>query len=165
MSCEAGPGTVAPTSGRPLKLPNTGNAGTGKPALRSENAIMDQPASGSRFERVTYWLVSTSPWAWLVLFGSFILRARLALGHWPSPYQPDPKDLGFDIHYYCTVIGSNIAVGAPALAGVMILFALVLRRTREVRYGLGALVLAVGWMTLFVLARLDPGRFFEWFAD
>jgi hypothetical protein len=126
---------------------------------------MDQPATGSRFERVTYWLAAASPWAWLALFGSFVLRARLALGRWPSPYQPDPKDLGFDIHYMSTEIGLCVVAAAPVLACVLILYALFRGRTREVRYGLGALVLAGGWITLVLLARFDPGRFIEWFAD
>ena len=42
---------------------------------------------------------------WFAAFWLFVLRARLALGRWPFPYDPDPKDLGFFIHYYFLVLG------------------------------------------------------------
>ena len=51
------------------------------------------------------WTLAAAPWAWLLLFGLFVLRARLALGRWPAPYQPDPKDLGFEFHHAAIVAG------------------------------------------------------------
>lgn len=49
--------------------------------------------------------LAAAPAAWLVLFGLFILRARLTIGRWPTPSVPDPKDLGFDLHHAAIVVG------------------------------------------------------------
>ena len=126
---------------------------------------MNQPATGSRFERVTYWMVSTSPWACLALFWSFVLRARLALGRWPTPCQPDPKDLGFDFHHLLVTLSLPVAISMTVMAGVLVLVAIAWRWERATRFGLGTLILCVGWAALILYAKLDPGRFVEWFLD
>lgn len=39
------------------------------------------------------------PFLWLVIFVAFIFRARYYLGYFPLYDNPDPKLLGFDLHY------------------------------------------------------------------
>lgn len=48
---------------------------------------------------------AASPMLWLVLFYSFVCRARLQLGVWPRPYQPDPKNIGFELHHLAVYLG------------------------------------------------------------
>lgn len=43
----------------------------------------------------------------LLLFYSFVLRATFALERLPQYNNPDPKDLGFDIHYNIVMESSN----------------------------------------------------------
>lgn len=113
----------------------------------------------------TFRLLCLLPLAWAVLFAAFVVRARSALGRWPYAYHPDPKDLGFGLH------------DAAVLWGMQLLF--------TVPFGLIALLLAVrrrpgllprrpwSWLALYVAsfvallaaARLDPGGFFNWYAD
>ena len=58
------------------------------------------------------WGLASVPAVWLIAFGLFVLRARLSLGRWPAPYQPDPKDLGFDFHYTAVVAGMPLMLAA-----------------------------------------------------
>jgi hypothetical protein len=68
---------------------------------------------------VLMWSLASAPLVWLLLFGLFILRARVTLGRWPAPYQPDPRDLGFDLHH------------AAIVAGIPLMFAAVLCASSE----------------------------------
>ena len=117
-----------------------------------------------RSARKRFWLLSLVPVLWLVIVYGFVLRARLALGYWPSPYLPDPKDLGFNWHY------SAIWVGIPAIiASAIWLVALVLvqfrQHLRSARYRLGVAFYTVTFATWWGVWLLDPGRFFYWLAD
>jgi formate hydrogenlyase subunit 3/multisubunit Na+/H+ antiporter MnhD subunit len=44
----------------------------------------------------------------LLLFYSFVIRAKMTLGRWPMYNYPDPKDLGFDKHHNIVSIFSNL---------------------------------------------------------
>ena len=54
------------------------------------------------------------PLLWLNAFALFVIRARLILGRWPSPYNPDPKDLGMDLHYHGLLLGGVLLVTCGA---------------------------------------------------
>jgi hypothetical protein len=70
-----------------------------------------------RREDVLLLLLASAPLSWLMLFGSYVLRARLALG-WPLPYQPDPYELGFHLHYLAIALCFPLCM-LMALAGVV----------------------------------------------
>jgi hypothetical protein len=102
------------------------------------------------------------PLLWLNAFALFVIRARLILGRWPSPYNPDPKDLGLSIHYGCLLWGlvAIVAVGLLTFVG-----ALVARRfSKKVPWLLVILAAATPVLTILFI-RWDPGRFMEWFMD
>jgi Ca2+/Na+ antiporter len=109
------------------------------------------------FPSRTAWTLAALPALWAVGFGAFLLRARWELGRWPLPAQPDPKDLGWDVHHLLLVLGIPLM-----MAGVVILLAGAIR-IREWRLpatlGLSTLVL------LIAVARVDPGYAFTWLAD
>ena len=110
---------------------------------------------------VWMWAMALAPVAWLLAFALFILRARLSLGRWPVPYQPDPKDLGFDYHYALLVAGMPIMFAA--VIAVTALTPLVHRLV--VRPWMVPFVGLVGLAAAVLLAHLDPGRVFTWLAD
>ncbi len=121
------------------------------------------------FLRLALWVAATAPAQWLALFGLFVLRARLALGYWPRPYHPDPKDLGFDLHYllvffplfhpwgHAAFVTSPIAVLAATLAHL-----LVPRRGERIA---AMTCFLSGSAALWLLLGEDPGSFVEWFLD
>jgi hypothetical protein len=104
------------------------------------------------------------PWCPLSLFWLFVLRARLELGFWPRPYNPDPKDLNFDLHTLA-LIGALLwaLLSAPAVLAALILWprALLLSRVGAASTAL----CVVGWALGIAQVQLDPGSFVEWFMD
>lgn len=115
--------------------------------------------------RFTVWALALTPALWFATFWLFVLRARLALGRWPAPYNPDPKDLGFDLHYYALLLG--IAGIFSATFTLLIVTALCWRemKTAGARPLLAASVACVTLTATIVVARSDPGWFFAWFGD
>lgn len=115
--------------------------------------------------RIIVWILALAPIVWLLSFWHFVLRACWALGRWPTPYNPDPKDLGFDFHHAALVIGvPGMWVATIALLPVVALNYRPLRAAGA--RPLWAIATAMGSCALIiVLARLDLGWFFYWFAD
>jgi hypothetical protein len=105
------------------------------------------------------WTLASVPVAWLLLFALFILRARLTLGRWPAPYQPDPKDLGFDLHHAALVAGFPLM-----FAAVLSVTMLTLLAGRPRRWLISVSALA-GLIAVIVLARVNPGYVFTWLGD
>ncbi len=56
---------------------------------RSREAARAAPAAGWIFS-----VAALAPLAWLAGFAILLGLARQTTGTWPTPYQPDPKDLG-----------------------------------------------------------------------
>ncbi len=111
------------------------------------------------------WLLTVAPVWWAIAFWSFVLRARVALGYWPYPYNPDPKDLGFPVHYMVLLLGMPVTFTAVAMA--LILTVVFYRRLRDDRGrpGLAAFVGVLGVACLLLWGRTDPGRFLAWLGD
>lgn len=113
--------------------------------------------------RHTPLLLAAYPLCWLALFYSFVLRARLALGYWPAPYQPDPKDLGFTLHHTAVLLG---VVAWPAVIVAALGSALIGPREMLARRLLLALArLGLCLLVYYILVSTDPGQFFVWFGD
>lgn len=107
--------------------------------------------------------VAAFPWLALAGFYAFVLRARWHLGQWPYYSHPDPKDLDWSIHYHLALLGPILSP-AIALFGIGLVVAL---RRGTANFPVWRWLTAVAGSCLFlvVLARLDPGGFFEWIAD
>ena len=107
--------------------------------------------------------LATFPFLLLIVFFSYVLRARLFLGHWPSYNQPDPKQLGWWIQHSFLQLGF---IAFPAVALSAIILAIVgrfHRRDFPVWTILAITALACG--VLIAFARVDPGGFIVWFWD
>ncbi len=108
-------------------------------------------------------ILAAYPLAWLALLYAFVVRARLHLGHWPTPYQPDPKDLGFTFHHQAISFG---LMALPVVVLASVALSVVGRHLGAYHRIWPALTLLVASVVLVIaLGRLDPGDFFEWFAD
>jgi hypothetical protein len=110
---------------------------------------------------VLMWSLAATPVAWLLLFGLFILRARLALGRWPAPYRPDPKDLGFDLHHAALVAGMPLMFTSVLCVAALTL----LVDRRPGKQWLVPVAAVIGLVAVIGLARLDPGQMFMWLGD
>ena len=123
------------------------------------------PLMDPRFVRWLVWSTAALPLAWLGLFWLYVLRARLALGAWPQPYRPDPKDLGFDLHHVLIALLLPLPFVTPLVLASWTVLGRGWLRAAHVRPWLAlsvGLALSAG---VFALARLDPGRFVEWYCD
>jgi hypothetical protein len=103
-----------------------------------------------------------TPAGYLILFYSFVLRARLALGYWPRPYQPDPKELDFSIHYLAALFGQPLWMASPL---AVLLLVMLLPRSERRRAAAPVLLFAVTYLAVWLVLRVDPGAFVYWFAD
>jgi hypothetical protein len=99
-------------------------------------------------------ILSFSPFIFLIVFYSFILRVALKFGKWPTENHPDPELTGFDKHHQLA-----IACFAISVAGIL-LFALMAAILKYI----GSLnlskvywrILVVGIILVFLLFLLDP---------
>lgn len=117
---------------------------------------------GVRSRVLATWGFALLPAASIATFYLYVLRARVALGAWPQLYRPDPKDLGFDLHY--ALVLASLALAATSPVGV----AVSAQAWRRSRSGLAWPALSVsvaGWAALLWIVRADPGRFVDWFLD
>jgi len=129
--------------------------------LKGEPRRLWIPGKFASAGSVLAWSLAATPTVWLLLFGLFVLRARLVLGRWPAPYQPDPKDLGFDFHHAAIVVGMPLMF--TAVLCVTALTLIVHRPPR--RQWLVPAVAVAGLVLVMVLARVDPGHLFTWLGD
>ena len=119
--------------------------------------------SGStRLRMPIVWLICLTPAGYLILFYSFVLRAQLALGYWPQPFQPDPKDLDFGMHYAAVLLGQPLWMFSPI---VILLFIVLPSRLGRRKIILPVLVFGLLYLVAWLVLRMDPGAFGYWFAD
>lgn len=115
--------------------------------------------------RLIVWTLACSPAVWFATFWLFVVRARLALGRWPAPYDPDPKDLGFSLHHVAIVAGM---AGVFAATFTLLLFVTLSHREMKAagaRPLLAATVASTTLLAIGVFAQSDPGKFLSWFGD
>ena len=107
------------------------------------------------------------PFLTLAALYSYIVRARIILGYWPSPGNP-PYPVGSQFHAYIVVFGAAIFMPLALIAAVITVFGLLLRNRRMLisrSVIKRILIFAVLWLTCFLLLRLDPGHFLLWLWD
>lgn len=129
--------------------------------------MKSQPLHGAVASRKCDLLLSSCaalPLIALLLFYAFVLTVRQALGYWPTPNQPDPKQLGLDLYYYSSMMLLVVAYLSPLAVAAILALRLVLPRDRPQM--LAALVaFAITYSFFVALQSFDPGGFFGWFFD
>jgi hypothetical protein len=111
------------------------------------------------------WSLAATPFVWTILFWSFVLRARVALGHWPAPYQPDPKDLGFAVHYYLLLAGMPLALAAAIVVPIVVVLGFRSPTRSRARARWAATLAIAGGLGLVLWGQTDPGQFLSWLGD
>jgi hypothetical protein len=108
-------------------------------------------------------VLSAFPILFLGAFYNYVLMARLHLGYWPQYARPDPKQLGWWLPHACLWLGFTCLPGLLAATLYVILFARC--RSREFPVAIALALLAGSLATFFACVSIDPGGFFNWFAD
>jgi len=104
------------------------------------------------------------PLSWFVFLYAYVVRSRLVLGYWPSPYNPDPKSLiALEYHYNAVwIVGLMAFKSIPVYLG----FAILSKWLRpDARIGTRMIIFTLIWVLTFVWFVVDPGRFIEWYFD
>ena len=102
------------------------------------------------------------PFVWLACFYLLVLRTRIAVGHWPYYAHPDPKDTGFDIHYFVVGLGLVVMPVLGLAASSLGLFTRL--RLRDVPWWLVVAPFLVAVATIVYL-NIEPGDFIGWYMD
>lgn len=101
------------------------------------------------------------PILYIAIFYSFVLRARILLKVWPTPYNPDPKSLGFHIHQVLIFLFLYLALASIPL----LIYWVVFLSRPMLKNKMNIFVVSLSWAALFILVYLDLFRFFYWFFD
>jgi len=95
------------------------------------------------------------------VFYSFVFRARISLKVWPTPNNPDPKLLGFNIHQ---ILIYFLLFLAFASIPVFIYWAAFLSKPiTKNRFNI--ITISLSWAIFVILIYTDPFKFIYWFFD
>jgi hypothetical protein len=112
--------------------------------------------------RVTSMILAIYPSLWIVGVFAFTCRARLYLGKWPQPYQPDPAELPFEISY--SILLNSISFLLPSLLLLLLIHPLARRFDLPLPAHLKR-IQGFGWTGIFLFYFLPGVNFLEWFMD
>ncbi|MHC5209910.1 MAG: hypothetical protein ACYTG2_04235 [Planctomycetota bacterium] len=120
-----------------------------------------RPASVSE---LLFVCAATLPCVALATLYGYALRASIVLGHWPQPYRPDPKQLGFTLHHDLVRWLLEAAIFSPVALAVLLL-ARGLGAGRIRQPSAFVIVFAATYALFWLVFVSDPGRVFEWYAN
>ena len=98
----------------------------------------------------------------LMLFYSFVMRATFALGRFPQYNNPDPKDLGFNIHRDIVMESSNYLPYSFTIVCVYGMICWVLKRN-TLKIDIIHFYLFIGFVIWWI--ALIFSEFSGWFVD
>ena len=115
-----------------------------------------------RFRPFFIGVLCSGPVAAFVLLAAYVVTAYTALGYWPRPNLPDPKELGFGVFHAITILAF---FWAGLSATVVSIFAVVRYRQLWKEHKSGFVIWAIGILLLVLLAIPQNGRFVSWLLD
>ena len=107
-------------------------------------------------------VTSSLPLLTLAVSGSFVLRARFALGYWPQPARPDPAELGFGVHWFLAQLSVGVSPAFWCWLLLVVLLPFVQSRGRALRL---AVLTALPWFLWLPLGCFDLWHFVTWCFD
>lgn len=117
----------------------------------------------ARSSLATAVVVSASlPLCSLIVFFSFVLRARFSLGYWPQPNHPDPAQLAFGIHWSLAQFSLGASMGFPFWLVLVVFLSFARPTVSAVRL---AALTALPWIIWLPFAYFDSGQFVSWCVD
>jgi hypothetical protein len=123
------------------------------------------PLRSTSILRASLIFSALAPLIWLLLFIAFVGRASLELGYLPSYDNPDPKELGYQVHRYLVWLAAAPVALSPH---VWVSAAYLSRRWHPEQLPVSCT--GAGLITSLVLLSttswLQPSQqLLEWFAD
>jgi hypothetical protein len=112
-----------------------------------------------------FWGLSMTPFLCLCMWYSFPIRARIALGHWPSYDHPDPKTLGFDIHHGMAVLSLLLFIESFLVFPLVCVIHWRRLGDPETPHWLGVIGFLIAYSVGMILFRTDPWDFGGWVFD
>jgi hypothetical protein len=104
------------------------------------------------------------PLAILLTFCAYVVRTRLAVGHWPSYGHPESWSQGFTLHY--AVLRPWFLVFPLYLLPIVVaIFDALLWIFCRKFPKIPVVVLSISAIAIYVWLYADPGRFIQWFVD
>lgn len=115
-----------------------------------------------RFLKTLVYVSICIPMLFLFLFYAFVLRAKLQLGYFPTYSNPDPSELGFQMHYWLTSMAMIAALYSIFIVLVYCIVCLITRKNHlDIKKSM-LIVFAFQVLLVFVTFVSKP---FEWFMD
>ena len=98
----------------------------------------------------------------LIFFYSFLIRAIIKLGYFPTYENPDPNELGFEIHQKLTCDSANLIYLSMCAILIYVIHYLI---KRKVIFDIQRqhLSICIVLLTLVIVTYLSD--FFTWFVD
>jgi len=114
--------------------------------------------------KISNWLFTILcylPYLYLTIYYSYILRAIIKIGRIPTYNNPDPKELGFNVHRNIVYKSFDIIVYTFGVFLLLLLAAYFLKKLRVKKIHFRLMCIGI---VLFILdLLLNP--FNEWFLD
>lgn len=107
--------------------------------------------------------LSYGPLSWIVLFLLFVLRAYFKLGRIPFYGNPDPKDLGFEIHHGFLFFTYFFLL--LSLLFWLVLTGILFFKERKSVNMVDVVFYLVFYLVLFLFGYIDPWGLQTWFMD
>jgi hypothetical protein len=110
-----------------------------------------------------YCLAAGAPGFVLFAFGALLLRARIGLGRWPTPYVDVP---GADVNFYFAAVVCGV-LWFLLCPGLMLVLHLFIEKSdrASLAYRCATLSFLLSTAALVWLVIADPGRVVDWFID
>lgn len=120
----------------------------------------------SAISKKLYIFLSFTPLLCLTIFYLFVIRAYFALGRFPKPYQPDPKDLDFGGFHMWGILLSTLLVFAAIIPWVYATTVLHRERVISKRFIYANSIIYIVFLIVFLgVFMFDPGNYISWFLD
>ena len=109
-------------------------------------------------------IYSLVPLSLLLVFYSFVVRARIELGHWPMPYTPDPKDLSF-AREHMDLVFWLFTISVCCFLPWLLLAQFRIRLVPNSIFRPVSILVALPWILVPLAVVTDFGDYVTWFLD
>ena len=110
-----------------------------------------------------YSVLGGFPAIFILLFFSFVLRARFYLGYWPKYNKPDPQHLEFSLHWQLVAWFGILSL----ITCVIWIISIIIQKCffRNTMLNSKIYLISLNWLIMAILIYFDFGGFLEWFID
>ena len=110
-------------------------------------------------------IFSLLPWLWIAGLAALVVRARIFLGYWPRPSEPDPKLLPFELHHISLWIGFHLLLWLPLLAMAAYMINAIFLKIKIRQRPLWTFMTGWSLVVAMIFAPHTPFNWVAWFLD